>query len=289
MDKDDLERDPVVRWQHKYYISIALFFGLILPALLGRLWGDTLGGFIWGGIVARLFIWHCTFFVNSLAHWEGLQPYTEEVTARGSFVLALLTSGEGNHNFHHAFPHDFRAGYATFDWDPTKWIIWALYKYTDLITRVRQARESDIQAALDYTRRRQEAGPQERQKIQHDAASQHGVNDSGVEVLSDDSELGGVVNRVWSLEDLKAYVKQHPSGLPPLVVDGWILDVNSFAKEHPGGIALLRKHSIVPSCEEPLHDASWAFNGGYNNHSRSAKMKMRALRIAKLTSDVALT
>lgn len=59
---------------------------------------------------ASLTIRHTTFCINSLAHWTGLQPYTHEVTAKGNYVsrsphrdrannqlLALLTSGEGNH------------------------------------------------------------------------------------------------------------------------------------------------------------------------------------------------
>lgn len=29
---------------------------------------------------------HTTFCINSLAHWTGLQPYTEEVTAKGNYV-----------------------------------------------------------------------------------------------------------------------------------------------------------------------------------------------------------
>jgi hypothetical protein len=48
------------------------------------------------GIAARkgpgLMNRHCTFCINSLAHWTGLQPYTEEVTARGNLVrLFMLT------------------------------------------------------------------------------------------------------------------------------------------------------------------------------------------------------
>lgn len=55
----------------------------------------------------------------SLAHWDGLQPYSDEDTSRGNLVgdldlikvaisklsqvLALLTGGEGNHNFVSAF------------------------------------------------------------------------------------------------------------------------------------------------------------------------------------------
>jgi stearoyl-CoA desaturase (delta-9 desaturase) len=76
----------VVRFQHKYYLPIALFSGLILPTLIGATWGDAIGGLVWGGAVARLLIWHTTFCINSLAHWTGLQPYTEEVTARGNYV-----------------------------------------------------------------------------------------------------------------------------------------------------------------------------------------------------------
>lgn len=76
----------VVRFQHKYYLPIALFSGLILPTLIGATWGDAMGGLVWGGAVARLLIWHTTFCINSLAHWTGLQPYTEEVTARGNYV-----------------------------------------------------------------------------------------------------------------------------------------------------------------------------------------------------------
>jgi hypothetical protein len=32
---------------------------------------------------------HTTFCINSLAHWTGLQPYTEEVSAKGNYVSRL--------------------------------------------------------------------------------------------------------------------------------------------------------------------------------------------------------
>lgn len=48
----------VVRFQHKYYVPIALFSGLVLPYLIGKYgWDDGLGGLVWGGAVARLLIW----------------------------------------------------------------------------------------------------------------------------------------------------------------------------------------------------------------------------------------
>jgi stearoyl-CoA desaturase (delta-9 desaturase) len=41
-------------------------------------------------------------------------------------VTALLTFGEGYHNFHHRFATDYRNGVGRTAWDPTKWLIRAL-------------------------------------------------------------------------------------------------------------------------------------------------------------------
>ena len=80
--------------------------GLVVPAIMGFAWfGSCLQGFLWGGVIARLCIWHSTydidqpknidrrFLINSLAHYTGDQKYTKEVSARGNFLLALLTNG----------------------------------------------------------------------------------------------------------------------------------------------------------------------------------------------------
>jgi stearoyl-CoA desaturase (delta-9 desaturase) len=41
-------------------------------------------------------------------------------------VLALLTFGEGYHNFHHLYGSDYRNGVRWWQWDPTKWLIRSL-------------------------------------------------------------------------------------------------------------------------------------------------------------------
>ena len=33
-----------------------------------------------------------------------------------------------DHNFHHAFPEDFRTGTRWYDFDPGKWLIWTCSK-----------------------------------------------------------------------------------------------------------------------------------------------------------------
>ena len=94
IERGDLEADPVVRFQHRHYFPIALSSSIILPAVIGHFgWNDGMGGLVWGGAVARLIIWHTTFCINSLAHWTGLQPYTEEVTARGNYVGKRIVLG----------------------------------------------------------------------------------------------------------------------------------------------------------------------------------------------------
>jgi stearoyl-CoA desaturase (delta-9 desaturase) len=123
IDKSDLDADPVVRFQHKNFPLLSILLGFVLPTILGFTWGDALGGFLYGGYVSRIVIWHSTWLINSLAHSWGEQEFSTENTSRGNLVLALLTFGEGHHNFHHEFPRDYRNGIRIDDYDPTKWVI----------------------------------------------------------------------------------------------------------------------------------------------------------------------
>ena len=62
VDKSDLDADSVVRFQHRYFIPLAVGAGLVLPTIVGQMWfGSWSQGFLWGGIIARLCIWHATY------------------------------------------------------------------------------------------------------------------------------------------------------------------------------------------------------------------------------------
>ncbi|MHC4449475.1 MAG: acyl-CoA desaturase [Planctomycetota bacterium] len=124
----DLVRDPLVRFQHRYYVGIALVVGAALPFALGLLWGDPFGALLCAGFLRLVIQWHATFSINSLAHQLGSQPYSRSTSARDSWVTALVTFGEGYHNFHHRFQGDYRNGVRWFHFDPTKWWVWALSK-----------------------------------------------------------------------------------------------------------------------------------------------------------------
>jgi len=119
----DLMRDPIVAWQEKHYVPITWTMNLAPPLLVGLITGDWLANLLLMGVARLVITHHTTFFINSLAHFWGRQPFTDENSARDNGVLALLTYGEGYHNFHHRFQTDYRNGIRWFDYDPTKWLI----------------------------------------------------------------------------------------------------------------------------------------------------------------------
>jgi len=127
----DLQADRLVRWQHRHYLKIAVLVGFFIPALLGWLWAGwvgALGGFLIPGVARVVFVQHMTFCINSWSHTWGRQTYSSRCTARDNAFLAWLTFGEGYHNFHHAFQHDYRNGVKPWHFDPTKWTIWLLHR-----------------------------------------------------------------------------------------------------------------------------------------------------------------
>jgi stearoyl-CoA desaturase (Delta-9 desaturase) len=127
----DLVQDRLVLWQHRHYRLLAVGVGLGLPAVIGGLWGGAagaLGGLLLAGLARVVIVQHLTFFINSLCHTVGRQTYSSRCTARDSAILAMLTFGEGYHNFHHAFQHDYRNGVKPWQFDPTKWSVWLLQR-----------------------------------------------------------------------------------------------------------------------------------------------------------------
>ena len=119
----DLEADTLIRLQHRYYIPIAIVMSFGVPLAFGYAIGNPWGFLLWAGLIRLVAGHHSTFLVNSLAHTLGRRPYTRAVSARDSVVTAVLTFGEGYHNFHHRFAADYRNGFRRYQWDPTKWLI----------------------------------------------------------------------------------------------------------------------------------------------------------------------
>lgn len=151
----DLLKDSLVRFQERFYLPLATLFGFALPALMASAWGDPLGGLLLGGFLRLLVQYHATFAINSVAHTIGRRPYSTETSARDSVITAILTLGEGYHNYHHRFPGDYRNGVLARHFDPTKWWVWALSK-TGLTWDLRRTPENAIRRAREQVRRTQE-------------------------------------------------------------------------------------------------------------------------------------
>jgi stearoyl-CoA desaturase (delta-9 desaturase) len=136
-DTSDLQADPLVRAQHRWYLPLAILLGFGLPTLIGWSLDDALGGLLFGGVWRLLLSYHATFSINSFAHYIGTQPYSTKGTARDNLFAAIVTMGEGYHNFHHTFPGDYRNGVRFFDFDPPKWVL-AAWAYFGWIRDVRR-------------------------------------------------------------------------------------------------------------------------------------------------------
>jgi len=119
----DLENDPVCALQHRWYGTLAWSTNLLLPLLLGWMTGDVWGMLLLAGVLRLVVSHHVTFFINSLAHIWGSRPYTDENSARDNHLLALITYGEGYHNYHHLFQNDYRCGIRWWHLDINKWFI----------------------------------------------------------------------------------------------------------------------------------------------------------------------
>ena len=119
----DLQRDPIVMWQHRHYWALAWGVNFAITGALGLIHSDLLGTLLLAGVARLTLSQHITFFINSLAHIWGRQPYSHDNSSRDNALIAFLTYGEGYHNFHHRFASDYRNGIRWWQFDPTKWAI----------------------------------------------------------------------------------------------------------------------------------------------------------------------
>lgn len=142
----DLMEDPIVVWQHKHYALIALSMNVLVPLALGLIGDNIAEMLLLAGIFRIVLAHHITFFINSIAHRWGSQPYTEDNTARDNAIFAFLTHGEGYHNYHHIFQNDYRNGVRWYQWDPTKWFIW-LCSWVGLTSNLNVVSDFKIQRA----------------------------------------------------------------------------------------------------------------------------------------------
>jgi stearoyl-CoA desaturase (Delta-9 desaturase) len=145
----DLQKNKLVMLQHNYYLYLAVTIGYLMPFLVGFAFGNAFLGLVIAGGLRIFLTQQSTFFVNSLSHTLGKTTYSTEKTAKDSLFVAILTHGEGYHNFHHKFQFDYRNGIRWYHWDPTKWSI-QIASLIGLARKLKTVKFSDVlKARLD--------------------------------------------------------------------------------------------------------------------------------------------
>jgi len=249
-DITDLQKDALINWQHKYYPFVAIGAGIVFPTLVAGLWGDFSGGFFYASMLRVVFVHHATFFVNSLAHTLGNKTFSDHHTAFDSFITAILTLGEGYHNYHHEFPHDYRNGIKLYHYDPTKWMIKGL-ELLGLTYNLKEVSVEEVtKAKLQMQQRRID---QEMAKLR--------------------LKFDELPHLTW-----KEIEERVAKGEMLVVIDEIVHDVTNFVHEHPGGRQTLLNW-VGTDCTRLFNGQ----DGSEHLHSQQAREYLQAMRTARLT------
>ncbi len=138
----DFAKYPELVFLNRFDALVPLLLGAALYGTGGWLahthpeLGATGGQFLVWGFISTVVLFHCTCFINSMAHVFGRQRFETGDTSRNSLLLALLTLGEGWHNNHHHYMHSTRQGFYWWEIDLTYYGLKAL-SWTGLIWNLR--------------------------------------------------------------------------------------------------------------------------------------------------------
>jgi len=109
----DMAKYPELRFLNRYHILPSVFLGSLCFLTGG--WGALCIGFF----LSRILLYHGTFLVNSLAHVIGRPRYDTGDDSKNSWIIAMLTLGEGWHNNHHHYQSSTTQGFYWWEIDMT--------------------------------------------------------------------------------------------------------------------------------------------------------------------------
>ena len=124
----DLIENKMVMFQDRYYKTLLVITNAISIVFSYFITHDIFGAIVFAWLLRLFLMHHFTWFINSLAHTYGARTYSGEQSAVDNYLIALVTFGEGYHNYHHVFASDYRNGIKWYHFDPSKWLIWSLSK-----------------------------------------------------------------------------------------------------------------------------------------------------------------
>ena len=129
----DLVKDRFYVWLDYCHWVPMIVLGIVLFALGGV-------SFVLWGICVRVVVGlHSTWLVNSATHMWGSRRFATRDDSRNNWWIALITSGEGWHNNHHAHPTSARHGLAWYEFD-LSWIQIQILMFFGIAKSVRVAK-----------------------------------------------------------------------------------------------------------------------------------------------------
>jgi stearoyl-CoA desaturase (delta-9 desaturase) len=155
----DFARFPELVWLNTFHLVPALSLAAGLFACGGLPW------LVWGFIIPTVALWHGTFTINSLTHIFGKRRYLTTDMSRNSFLLAIITCGEGWHNNHHFHQNTANQGWFWWEVDFTFYALKVL-SWVGVVSNLRLPAQQTKLAHLKYT---------EAQRAQLRAESRYGM------------------------------------------------------------------------------------------------------------------
>jgi stearoyl-CoA desaturase (delta-9 desaturase) len=113
----DFSRYPELRWLNRWHLVPVVAYATLFWLVGG--WGAL----VWGFFVSTTLLWHGTFLVNSAAHIFGKVRFESGDTSKNSWIIALLTMGEGWHNNHHYYQPSVRQGFYWWEIDVSYYLL----------------------------------------------------------------------------------------------------------------------------------------------------------------------
>ena len=140
----DLAKYPELRWLDRHQYVPTVVYAVALALAFGPV------GLFYGYFLSTVLLWHGTFSINSLMHVFGRRAFATTDDSRNSFLLALITMGEGWHNNHHWAQGSAAQGFRWWEVDASYYLLWLGEKLRlvhDLHRPPQRWREAALEAA----------------------------------------------------------------------------------------------------------------------------------------------
>jgi stearoyl-CoA desaturase (Delta-9 desaturase) len=135
----DLDKFPELVFLNRFDAIVPFLFafslfclGAFLHAHAPGLHTSSWQLLVWGFFISTTALFHGTSCINSMAHLMGKRRFKTQDDSRNSFILALITLGEGWHNNHHRYQSATRNGFYWWEVDITYYLLKGL-SWTGLI------------------------------------------------------------------------------------------------------------------------------------------------------------